>query len=58
MYMYVHNSRALLDWASEKSAEIRAAEAVRGVPEGIEDQLQQVEVRVGIWFYTHPSTYS
>ncbi len=36
--------RELLDWAAEREVEMGGAEPVRGVPEGAEEQLQQIEV--------------
>lgn len=37
--------RALLDWAGQRDAEMGKAEPIRGIPEGVEEQLQQVAVR-------------
>lgn len=36
--------RSLSNWIKEKEVELAGADTVRGVPEGVEEQLDQVEV--------------
>ena len=41
----------LSDWLREKEELLSNADTVRGVPEGVEEQILQVEVRTIIFYY-------